>query len=167
MRAFLHNIPWDGGDSTSIPPASPPQGTSSTTATVPSPSIAKVRVIRRLHMCAKRKSDSSKLFERSRPSYTPYHMVAESRPPYPLLRLIGAPLRLQRRYQAHPLLKYASFVVYICVPNANQTVASCLNDRGLPTHHTIWWQRVDLYTPCFASSGHLFDYSDGTKPIHC
>src|SRR6056300_1113598 len=118
-------------------------------------------------MYAKRKLHSSMLFDPSGPSYTPCHMMAESRPLSLLLRLIGAPLRLQRRYQAHPLLKYASFVVYICMPNANQTVASCLNDRGLPTHHTIRWQRVDLYTPCFASSGHLFDYSDGTKPIHC
>src|SRR6056300_1264622 len=96
--------------------------------------------------------------------------MAETRPLYLLLRLLRAPLRLQRRHQAHPLLKYASFVVYICVPNANQTVASCLTDEGLPTQHTMGWRRLDLYTSCFASSGHLFDYSDGTKPtkpIHC
>src|SRR5210317_1949031 len=113
------------------------QDTSSTTATVPSPSIAKVRVIRRLHMYAKRKLHSSMLFDPSGPSYTPCHMMAESRPLYLLLRLIGAPLRLQRRYQAHPLLKYASFVVYISMPIANQTVASSLADQDQPTHHTI------------------------------
>ena len=137
MRAFLHNIPCDGGDSTSIPPASPPQGTSSTTATAPSPSIAKVRVIRRLHMYAKRKSDSSKLFERSGPSYTPYHMMAESRPLNLLIRLIKTPLRLQRRYQSHPLLTGTSNVVYIGMPSANYTVASSFADQDQPTHHTI------------------------------
>src|SRR5210317_1562081 len=107
---------YGGGESTSIPPDSPHKSTSSTTATVPSPSIAKVRIIRRLHMYANRKSGMSKLFEPPWPSYTPYHMVAESRPLYLLIRLINPPLRLQRRYQAHPLLKYASFVVYICMP---------------------------------------------------
>src|SRR6056300_1020027 len=54
--AFLHTIPYGGGES-SIPPDSPHKSTSSTTATVPSPSIAKVRIIRRLHMYANRKSD--------------------------------------------------------------------------------------------------------------
>src|SRR5210317_1178814 len=103
--AFLHTIPYGGGESTSIPPDSPHKSTSSTTATVPSPSIAKVRIIRRLHMYANRKSGMSKLFEPPWPSYTPHHMVAESRPLPLLIRLINPPLRLQRRYQAHPLLK--------------------------------------------------------------
>ncbi len=33
--------------------------------------------------------------------------------------------------------------------------------------HTIWLRRVDLYSysSCFASSGHLFDYSDGTTTM--
>src|SRR5210317_597333 len=114
--AFLHTIPYGGGESTSIPPASPHKNLSSTTATVPSPSIAKVRIIRRLHMSANRKSGMSKLFEPPWPSYTPYHMVAESRPLYLLLRLIKTCLRLQRQYHAHPLRKYASYVVYICLP---------------------------------------------------
>src|SRR6056300_633386 len=117
MRSFLHTIPYDGGESTSIPPASPNQGTSSTTATVPRRSIANRRVNRRLHMCAKRKLHSSKLFERSGPSYTPYHMMAESRPLYLLFRLFRTPLRLQRRYHADPLLTGAAIVVSICVPN--------------------------------------------------
>ena len=87
--------------------------------------------------------------------------------PYLLLCLIWAPLRLRRRYHADPLLNYAAFVVYICMPIANYAVASYLNDRGLPTHQTISWRRVDLYTSCFAYSGRLFDYGDGTTPIHC
>src|SRR5210317_41483 len=111
--AFLHTIPYGGGESTSIPPDSLHKSTSSTTATVPSPSIAKVRIIRRLHMYANRKSGMSKLFEPPWPSYTPYHMVAESRPLYLLIRLINPPLRLQRRYQAQPLLKYASYVAHM------------------------------------------------------
>ncbi len=78
IRTFLHTIPYDAGESTSIPPASPSQDASSTTATVPRRSIAKLRIIRRLHMYANRKSGSSKLFERSGPSYTPYHMMGES-----------------------------------------------------------------------------------------
>src|SRR5210317_1556454 len=135
--AFLHTIPYGGGESTSIPPDSPHKSTSSTTATVPSPSIAKVRIIRRLHMYANCKSDSSKLFGRSGPTYTPYHMMAESRPLYLLLCLIGAPLRLRRRYHADPLLNYAAIVVYICAPIANQAVASSLADQDQPTHHTI------------------------------
>ena len=64
-------------------------------------------------------------------------MMVESRPLYLLLCLIGAPLRLQRRYHADPLLKYAAIVVYICMPIANYTVASSLADQDQPTHHTI------------------------------
>src|SRR6056300_1741336 len=68
-------IPYDGGESTSLPPVSPIRDASSTTATIPSPSIANRHVNRRLHMYANRKLRSSKLFERSGPSYTPYHMM--------------------------------------------------------------------------------------------
>src|SRR6056300_80838 len=117
--------------------APPPHGTSSTTATVPRRSIANRHVNRRLHMCANRKLRSSKLFDPSGPSCTPYHMMAESRPLYLLLRLLMAPLRLQRRYHADPLLTGTSIVVYICVPIVNYAAASCLIHRGLPTHHTI------------------------------
>ena len=46
-------------------------------------------------------------------------MMAESRPPNLLLRLIWAHLRLRRRYHADPLLNYAAIVVYICMPFAN------------------------------------------------
>src|SRR5210317_1616466 len=137
MRPFLHPIPYDGGESTSIPPALANQGTSSTTATVPPRSIANRHVNRRLHMCANRKLRSSKLADPSGPSYTPYHMMAESRPLYLLLWLIRAPLRLQQRYHADPLLTGTSIVVYICVPIANYAAASCLIRQGLPTHHTI------------------------------
>src|SRR6056300_1668720 len=137
MRPFLHTIPYDGGESTSIPPVLANQGTSSTTVTVPRRSIANRRVNHRLHRCANRKLRSSKLFEPSGPSYTPYHMMVESRPQYLLFRLIRAPLRLQRRYHAHPLPTGTSIVVYTCMPIANYAAASCLNDRGLPTHHTI------------------------------
>ena len=144
--------------------------TSSTTATVPRRSIAKLRCNRRLHMLyANRKSGSGKLFGRSGPTYTPYHTMVESRPLYHLLLcLIMTPLRLQRRYHADSFLNYAAIVVYICMPIANQAVASSLADQDQPIHHTIWWWRVDLYTcSCYASSWHLFDYSDGTMPNHC
>src|SRR5210317_1034612 len=100
-------------------------------------------------MYANHKFHSSKLFRRSGPTYTPYHMMVESRPLYLLLCLIGAPLRLQRRYHADPLLTGTSNVVYICMPIVKQAVASYLVDQGLPTHHTVWWWRVDLYTSCF------------------
>src|SRR5210317_368235 len=103
VRTFLNTIPYHGGESTSIPPVSPIQDASSTTATVPTPSIANRHVNRRLHMYANRKLRSSKLFERLGPSYTPYHMMAESRPLYLLLRLIRAPIRLQHRFHADPL----------------------------------------------------------------
>src|SRR5210317_1535982 len=137
IGAFLHTISYDGGESTSIPPVSPSQDASSTTATVPRRSIANRHVNRRLHMYANRKLRSSKLFERSGRSYTPYHMMAESRHLYLLFRLVRTPLRLQRRYHAHPLPTGTSIVVYICMPIANYAAASCLNVRGLPTHHTI------------------------------
>ena len=117
--------------------ASPLNVTSSTTATVPSPSIAKLRIIRRLHMYANRKLRSSKLFDPSGPSYTPYHMMAESRPLHLLFRLVRTPLRLQRRYHADPLPTGASNVVYIGMPFANQAVASSYADQDQPTHHTI------------------------------
>src|SRR5210317_1032317 len=71
MGAFLHSLPYDGGESTSIPPVSPIQDASSTTATVPRPSIANRHVNRRLHTYAHRKVRSSKLGERLGPSYTP------------------------------------------------------------------------------------------------
>ena len=116
---FLHTIPYDGGDSTSIPPALPHKNAYSTTATVPRPSIANRHSIRRLHMCANRKFSMSEQFEQAEPSYTPYHMMAESRPLYLLIRLLKTPLRLQRRYHADPLLIGTSFVVYICVPIVN------------------------------------------------
>ena len=64
-------------------------------------------------------------------------MMVESRPLYLLLRLIRTQLRLQRRYHADPLLKYAAIVVYIHMPIAIYTVASSLLAQGLPTHHTI------------------------------
>ena len=116
----------------------PHHDTSSTTATVPRRSIAKLRCNRRLHiMYANRKSGSSKLFGRSGPTYTPYHTMVESRPLYLLLCLIMTPLRLQRRYHADPLLNYAAFVVYTCMPIANYAVASSLVHQSLPTHHTI------------------------------
>src|SRR6056300_1508790 len=127
-----HTIPYNGGESTSIPPAMPHHDTSSTTATVPRRSIAKLRCNRRLHMYANRKSGSSKLFGRSGPTYTPYHMMVESRPLYLLLCLIGATRRLQRRYHADPLLNYAAIVVDTSMLFANQAVASSLADQDQP-----------------------------------
>src|SRR6056300_349449 len=138
-RTNLHTIPYDGGESTSIPPDSPHQTTSSTTATatVPRRSIANRRVKRRLHRYAIRKSGGSKLLCRPGPTYTPYHMMVESRPLYLLIRLIRPPLRLRRRYHADPLPTGASNVVYIGMPFANQAVASSYADQDQPTHHTI------------------------------
>src|SRR6056300_771579 len=78
-----------------IPPASPHQGTFSTTVTVPRRSIANRHSIRRLHMCANRKFSINEQFEQAEPSYTSYHMMAESRPLYLLLCLIGPHYRLQ------------------------------------------------------------------------
>src|SRR5210317_350686 len=104
---------------------------------VPRRSTANRHVKRRLHRYANRKLHSSKLFGRSGPTYTPHHMMVESRPLYLLLCLIGTPLRLRRRYHADPLLTYAAIVVYICPPIANYTVASSLADQDQPTHHTI------------------------------
>src|SRR5210317_1136348 len=124
----LHTIPYDGGESTSKPPALPHLGPSSTTATVRRTTLANLRYIRRLHMYATRNSCSSKLFRRTGPTYTPYHMMVESRPPNLLLCLIWAPLRLRRRYHAHPLLNYAAIVVYICMPIAIHAVASSFAD---------------------------------------
>src|SRR5210317_1500795 len=135
--AFLHPVPYDGGESTSIPPASPHQGASSNPLTVPRRSIANSGCNRRVHWYANRKLHSSMLFDRPWRSYTPYHMMAESRPLYLLLRLIRAPLRLNCRYHAHPLPTGASIVVYICVLIANYTVACCLTDHGVPTPRTI------------------------------
>src|SRR6056300_986723 len=89
IRTNLHTIPYDAGESTSIPPALPHRGTYSTTAKVPRRSIAKVRCNRRLHTYANRNLHSSKLFARPRPSNTAYHMMVERRHLYFLLCLIG------------------------------------------------------------------------------
>ena len=130
-------IQYDGGESTTIPLDLPHQITSSTTVTVPRQSIANRHVKRRLHMYARRKLKSSKLFRRQRPTYTPYHMMVESRPLYLLICLIRPPLRLWRRYHADPLPTGAAIVVYIGVPIAIYTVASSFADQDQPTHHTI------------------------------
>ena len=71
--------------------------------------------------------------------------MVESRPLYLLLCLMRAPFRLRRRYHADPLLKYAAIVVYTHMPIAYQAVAS---------------------SPCFASSGHLLDYGDGSETMY-
>src|SRR5210317_1266085 len=118
-KSIPHAFPSDVGESTSIPPASPHPGTFSTTATVPRRSIANRHSIRRLHMCANRKFSMSEQFEQAEPSYTSYHMMAETQPLYLLLRLMRAHFQLQRRYHADPLLIGTAFVVYICVPIAN------------------------------------------------
>src|SRR6056300_292949 len=110
-RAILHTIPYDGGESTSIPPASPHRGTFSTTVPVPPRPIANNHHIRRLNLCANRKFSMSEQFEQAEPSYTPYHMMAESRPLYLLLRLIGAHFRLQCRYHPDPSPITTTFVV--------------------------------------------------------
>ena len=52
-------------------------------------------------------------------------------------RLIYTPLRLQQHNHDDQKLKYASFVVYICVPSVNYAVASSYADQGLPTHHMV------------------------------
>src|SRR5210317_1089258 len=135
-RTNLHTIPYDGGESTSIPPVSPIQTASSTTATVPRRSIANRRCNRRLHMYADRNLRSSKLFRPSGPTYTPYHMMVESRPLYLLFRLFMKPLRLRRRYHVDPLLTGAAIVVYICMPIAIYAVASSFAHQDQPTHHT-------------------------------
>ena len=53
-------------------PAPPRDETCSTAATGPCRTIAKLRIIRRLHIYAKRKADTSTSLESSGPSYTPY-----------------------------------------------------------------------------------------------
>src|SRR6056300_479395 len=132
IGAFLHTIPYDGGESTSAPPVSPIQDASSTTATVPRRSIANRHCNRRLHMYANRKLHSSKLFERPGPSYTPYHMMAESRP-LPLHLLLHLHLGTSSTTATVPRRSIANrhcnrrLHMYA---NRNYTVASCLNDQG-------------------------------------
>jgi hypothetical protein len=66
--------PYGGGESTStaIAPASPHQYTSMAIATQPWRSKAKVRIIRLLYMCEKRKLRSNISWRRWGPSYTQY-----------------------------------------------------------------------------------------------
>src|SRR5210317_1141197 len=73
-RSGPSHTPYGGGESTStaIAPTSTSQDTSTAIATQPCLSILSQRIIRRLYMCAKRKLHSSKLFDRSGPSHTPY-----------------------------------------------------------------------------------------------
>src|SRR5210317_933655 len=85
-RAFPHTIPYGGGQSTSYPPSTTIKRTSSTTATVPCLSIAKLRIIRRLYICANHKLHSNIQSGRPGHSHIPYHMVADSRPHTLLLR---------------------------------------------------------------------------------
>src|SRR6056300_754997 len=94
-RAILHTIPYDGGESTSIPPASPHRGTFSTTVTVPRRSIANRHSIRRLHMWANRRVSMSGQDEQAEPSCTSLQLIPVICRLYLLLRLIGAHFRLQ------------------------------------------------------------------------
>ena len=125
IETHPHSTPYDGAASTSKPSALPHRGASSTTATVPRRSSGN------------RRCNRSKLFRQPGPTYTPYHMMVESRPPNLLLCLILAPLRLRRRYHADPLLNYAAIVVYIYVPIAIYAEASSFADQDQPTNHTI------------------------------
>src|SRR5210317_705209 len=92
--------------------------------------------------------------QRLGPYYTPYHMMAESRPltsiPPVSPSQDASSTTATVPYHAYPLPTDTSIVVYICMPIANYAAASCLNDRGLPTHHTISSRRVGLYTTCVA-----------------
>src|SRR6056300_216946 len=64
--------PYGCGESTSTPPTSPHEDTSSDIATQPQSPKAKLRIIHRLHMYAKLKWGMSNELWRSEPSYTPY-----------------------------------------------------------------------------------------------
>ena len=79
---------------------------------------------------------ASSFAEQDQPTHHAILMV-DSRPLNLLIRLIGAPLRLQQRYHADPLLTGTSFVVYICGTNVNYAVASSFAEQDQPTHHTI------------------------------
>ena len=170
IRTNLHTIPYDGGESTSIPPALPHQNVSSTTATVPCQSIAKVRCNRRLHMCANRKLHSSKLFCRSGPTYTPYHMMVESRPltsippdsPHQTTSSTTAtvPRRsIANRHVNRRLHRYDN-----CKLRSSKLFCR-LGPTYTPYHMMV--ESRPLYTSCLSSSQRLFDYGDGTTPIHC
>src|SRR6056300_1754493 len=94
-RPILRLMLYDGGESTSIPPALPHRGTFSTTVTVPRRSIANRHTDRRRHVWAKREKSMSDLCAQADPSSASCYMMAESRPLYLLLCLIGAHFRLQ------------------------------------------------------------------------
>jgi hypothetical protein len=64
--------PYGCGESTSTPPTLPHEDTFTTIPTQPWRSRAKVRIIRRLYIYAKRKWGMSKEFRQSGPSCTPY-----------------------------------------------------------------------------------------------
>ena len=64
--------PYGCGESTSIADPSPHEDTFTTIPTQPWQAQAKVRIIRRLHMYAKRKWGMSNELWRCEPSYTPY-----------------------------------------------------------------------------------------------
>ena len=119
-----------------------------------------------IHMTIANYAVASSLAHQSLPTHHT-NMMAESRRLYLLLRLIWAPLRLLRRYHADPLLTGAAFVVYIHMTIANYAVASSLAHQSLPTHHTNMMAETRPLYLLLVSSGHLFDYGDGTTPIHC
>ncbi len=106
-------------DSSSSPTTSTQEDTSSTTARCHNAhSLNRSYLVVYIYVCQSQITQRH-LPRANRAFLHTIPMVAESRPHNLLLRLTRAPLRLQRRYHAYPLLNYASFVVYICVPIAN------------------------------------------------
>ena len=50
---------------------------------------------------------------------------------------IVTPLRPQQHNHDEQKPNYSSFVVYMCVPIANEAVACPQGDRDIPTHHMV------------------------------
>ena len=87
------------------------------------------------YMSANRKLRSSKLFGRSGPTYTPYHMMAESRPLYLLLHLIEGTSSTTATVSSPSIAnRHSANVVYIYVSQSQITRSSKLFGRSGPTY---------------------------------
>ena len=95
-------------------------------------------------------------------------MMVESRPLYLLLRLMRAPLRLRRRYQAHPLLTGTSNVVYIGMSFANQAATCHWGDLDLSSYHMMVESRpLDIIAVLFLIRAPLRLHHGTTTTISC
>ena len=132
---LLHAIPYDGGESTSIPPESVMNAPLQLQWRYHAdPLLIGTAFVVYICMPNQNGTWARNWGDQSLPTH---HMVAESRPLHLPLCLMRTPPRPYQRNNDTHKQNYASFVVYICTPNQNGAWATSCGHASLPTHHMV------------------------------